>query len=281
LSPGARRFLAAATKPSALWRLFPDDALLAAAGRFDAAAFEEVLGEFLTPEARTVLRDGLERFIGAALDKDVVKDVLPCLGPDWGLCLTAPASADKTWVPGAVFAVRLRPGDKPPLIDRAVLSAVNTFALLAVLDYNGKHTDRVSLKTEMQDQIEVKYLSNDQRFPPGFRPAFALKDGYLVLASSPEGIRRFGTMTAAAPEGELPLLRVSLKALARYLEAHRRPLTAALAEQKKDKPDETERHLDGVLQVVRLFDRLEVSQRPADGQLTLTLRVWTAQPLKK
>ena len=157
LSAAARRFLAEAGKPSDLWRRFPDNAILACAGRFDVSAYEEMLGEFLTPRTRQAMHDGLDRFLGATLDKDVVKEVLPCLGPDFGFCLTAPEKGSKNWLPHAVAAVRVRPGDKPPAIDQALFNGLTALAQAAVIDHNGKHAKRMSLKTEYQDKVEVKY----------------------------------------------------------------------------------------------------------------------------
>src|SRR5262249_2591094 len=54
---GVRRFLTEASKPSQLWGRFPDDALLAVAGRTDAAALLDALGEFLSSEDRQTLHD--------------------------------------------------------------------------------------------------------------------------------------------------------------------------------------------------------------------------------
>jgi hypothetical protein len=283
LPEGARRVLSEAAKPSELWRRFPDNALLAAAGCIHAAAFEQMLAGFLTPEARATLHEALDRNLGAVLDKDIVKEVLPNLGPDVGLCIMAPEPGAKTWVPQAVFAVRVRPGDKPPFVDKAVFSAVDAFAKLAVIEFNGKHKDqKMSLKTVMQDKVEVKYLQGDKRFPAGLQPAYALKDGYLVLASAPEAIRRFVVVSDAPSLGsEVPLVRVSLKELRRYVQEHKKPLTDFMADQNKSRPEEADKLLDGLLLGLQFFDRLELSQRCARGQVTLTLRVRTAQPLKK
>jgi hypothetical protein len=281
LSPAARRFLAEAAKPSELWQHFPDDALLAFAGRFDPAAFEQVLGEFLTPQARQVLHDSLDRFVGAALDKDVVKDVLPFLGPDIGLCVMAPEEKAKSWVPQAFAALRVRPGDKPPFVDQTAFAAVKMLAQAAVIDHNSKHVDRLRLKTEMQDKVEVSYLDGAAKLPPGVRPAFALKDGYLVLATSPNVLRRFGTTVDRPPAADVPLLRVSLAQWRAYVQVHRQALAAALAEQNKAKPEEVAHQVDALLEGLRLFDRLEISQRSGDGRTALTLRVRMALPLRK
>lgn len=281
LSPAARRFLVEAAKPSELWRRFPNNAMLAFAGRFAPGAFMEWLGEFLTPQADKILGDSLDRFIGAPLDKDVRKDVLPNIGPDFGLCVTAPEKTEEGWMPKAVFALRVRPGDKPPFVDQALLSSINSLAQLAVIDHNGKNPDRIVLRTEVRDKQEIKYLVNPKRFPLGFSPAFTLRDGYLLLATSPEAIRSFGPLRRGEDASETPLLRVSLKELRRYIEARRKPLAVALAEQNKVKPADVEQQLDGVAQIVQWFDRLEISQRAGEGQAALMVRLRTTHALRK
>jgi hypothetical protein len=280
LPPAARRFLASAADPSEAWRRFPDNALFAFAGRFDASAFVDVLGEFLTPQTRRALRDGLDRYVGAALDKDVLQDVLPCLGPDFGVCVVAPEAGSKSWLPHAVLALRVRPGEKLPHLDQALFSAVNALAQAAVIDHNSKHAERMVLKTTVQDKVEVKYLAGAAHFPPGLQPAFALKDGYLVLASSPDALRRFAPVKEL-PAGEVPVLRISIVDLRNYLQTYRRPLVAALAAQNETKQEEVERHLDGLLSALQLFDKLEINQRVTAGQAAVTLRVRTAQSLRK
>jgi hypothetical protein len=280
LSAATRRFLAEAAKPSELWQRFPDNALVAFAGRFDVSAFEEMLGEFLTPSTRKAWHDHLDRFLGAALDKDVVKEVLPCLGPDFGLCILAPEEGSKSWLPRTIAAVRVRPGDKPPAVDRALFTAATALAQAAVIDHNRKHDDRMVLKTQYQDKVEVKYLTGAAHFPAGLQPAFALKDGYFVVASSPDVVKRF-TPVSKSPSDEVPFLRISIADLRTYLRTHRTALVSVLAEHNKIKPEEVERHIDGLLPALDLFDRLEISQRGAPGQTAVTMRLRTAQALHK
>src|SRR5262249_42185979 len=159
---------------------------------------------------RQALHDNLERNLGAVLGKSVVKEVLPQVGPDWGVCVTAPPVAEPGWFPNILLALRVRPGDKKPGVDQALLSAVHFFAAAAVLEHNRKNKEAMTLQTVVQDQVEVKYLASDPAFLPGLQPAFALSNGYLLLASSPEAVRRFSVAAPRTPpaSGERPLLRV-------------------------------------------------------------------------
>jgi hypothetical protein len=276
LPPAAKRLFAEAARPSAVWDRFPDDALLTVAGRLDPAALLEMLGDFQTKEARTALREALERGLGAPLGKEFVREVLPAIGPDFGLCLLAPPASEKGPLPHALVAVRVRP-DKGA--DAALLSLVDFYARLAVVAYGGQGK-AISLKSARQGEVEVKYLDGEGTFPPGVRPAYALVDGYLVFASSPEALRRFGPARPAKVGGDVPLLRLSAQGLSRYLTERREALLPLVAEKNGLSNEEAARRLDGLLAGLRLLDRVEVVQSSEAGKLSLTLRVQTAQPLK-
>ncbi len=276
LPPAAKRLLSEAARPSDLWDRFPKDALLTVAGRLDPAALLEVLGDFQTKEARAALTEALERTLGAPSGKDFGGEVLPALGPDFGLCLLAPASTDKGLVPQGMLALRVR-SDKGA--DEAILSAVDFYARLAMVAYRNQGK-AIGLKSLRQDKTEVKYLAGEGAFPAGVQPAYALKDGYLVFASSPEVLRRFGPASAGKASGEMPLLRLSARRLHDYLTERRDALVPVVAEKNGLSKDEAARRLDGLSAGLRLLDRVEISQSSEAGRLSLTLRLQTAQPLK-
>lgn len=284
LPAAVRRFVEEAALRSDLWNRFPDNALLALGMRSSGTALVELLAAFQTKAAFETLQEELNRGPGAALEgKDVVAEVLPSIGPDWGLCVTAPPREDKRWFPAVVFALRVGPGgNKAAPVDRAVINALRSYALFAVIGHNKTRKDVLSLKRLSEDRREIHYLSSSRGQASGLQPSFGLCDGYLVLASSPETFRRFATVNAApASTGEVPLLRLSVKDLRHYLADRRGPLTAALAEQHRLAPEEVARRLDGLLAALRYFDRVEVVQKTAAGQATLTLRLRTSLPLRK
>jgi hypothetical protein len=284
LLPGGRRFFTGAVKPSRLWSRFPDNALLAVAGQVDVVGLVEMVGEFLPEEARKGIREAVESGAGAALGKDIAKDVLPNLGPDWGFCILAPPAKDKGWFPHVIGALRVDPGKTKPPVDQALVNALNSFAVLAVLGYNKDHPDApLYLKDTEQGPVQIKYFANDKQFPPGLQPAYGLKDGYLVFASSPEAIRRFTANQAAAPAGtEIPLLRLSLRDWRQYLIDRQQPLAAYSAEQNRISQEEANRRLSNLIEGLEFFDRVEMSQRVSrPGQITLVLRVRTMLPLRK
>jgi hypothetical protein len=171
-------------------------------------------------------------------------------------------------------------GDATAPVDEALHSALLFWARLAVLGHNRQHPDRpIRLNTVVTDKTEVKYFSGAKAFPPGWQPAFALKGGYLVLASSPEAVRRFAPAPGASSGGPAPLLRVSFKGWRAYLKERREPLAAALAERDRISPGQARLRLDGLRAGLELVDRLEVLQETKAGQVTFTARLQTAQPL--
>jgi hypothetical protein len=225
----------------------------------------------------------VEGTVEAILGKDIFKGILPNLGPDWGVCVVAPPTGDKAWIPHVIGALHVRRGAADVRADLAVWDALNALATLAVFHHNRGQPGQLSLKSALLDKLEVKYLVNDVQFPPGLQPAFALKDGYLVLASSPEAIRRFGATPSEAPAphaGVVPLVKLSLGRWCRFLRERREPLLEYAAAQNQISKEEAGHRLDHLLLVLQLFDRVELNQHSGLGLVTLTLRVQTAKPLK-
>jgi hypothetical protein len=281
LPAAARRFFDRASKSSDLWSRFPPTALLAVAGRIDFVAFTESLGEFLPAEARQSFLAGLNRGFDAGFGLDVSRDVLPYLGPDWGFCVTNSADS-RTLVPLLTWALRVQPGPKKPPVDQALLNGLNSFALFAVFTYNSNtRIGSLKLRSIMQGNVEVKYLENDQ-FPAGFRPAYAVKDGYLLLTTSPEAIQGFGKAAASSTNSEdVPLLRVSLRAWGTFLKTRQEALVVYLAAKDQIPRAAAAGQIRSLLWVLGLFDRLELSQRTGSGQVTWTFTVHTADQAEK
>src|SRR5260370_40851839 len=126
-------------------------------------------------------------------------------------------------------------------------------------------------------------MTGSSWFPPGLKPAFALRDGFLVLASSPEAIRQFSSKDPKAlplKTAELPMLRLSLKEIRRFLKERREPLLAFLAQKNQISKEEMIQQLDGLIAGTQIFEQVEITQMPGEGQVVFTLRVKTAKPLK-
>lgn len=277
----AQRLVAESAKPSELWRRFPQKSVMTLATRTDVPALLETLGSFLTPEARQELEDMLERALGVAVREQLVKQVLPYLGPDCGLCVLSPPA--KKSFPHILVALRVQAGTGKVPVDQALMKTLHFFIGLAVVDQNLRYKDQpTQIKTMTQDNVEVRYLVNDKKFPAGFQPSFALKDGYLLLASSPDAIRRFiaGPVEPLPAGKETLLLRVSLAELSTLLKDRRESIVGFLAEKKQLPPEAAGQLLDSFLGGLDLFDNLELSQRTESDRVIWIARLRTAASKK-
>lgn len=287
LPASARRYFSEAAKPTKLWNRIPADALFSAAGRLDIRALVDTVADFLTPEMRQTAKQKLDRSVSAAWDKDLFKDVLPYLGPDWACYVSAPPAENKNWFPHVVAAYRMASGEMDPPVDKTIFEGLTSLARLGVFAYNAQADSEkerpLQLKTVKQGGVSIHYLTGSSRFPPGLQPAFALRDGFLVLASSPEAIRQFSSKDPKAlppKTGELPMLRLSLKEIRHFLKERREPLIAFLAEKNQISKEEMIQQLDGLIAVLQFLDQVEITQMPGEGQVVFTLRVKTTKPLK-
>jgi hypothetical protein len=282
LPAAIRRFFDEPTRPSKLWNRFPSNALFAFAGQIDATALAQFLGEFIPAKTRKSFLADLNRSLDAGFGLQI-KDILPQIGPDIGLCVTSPRDKE-TLFPYLTMALRVHPGPKKPHVDQALFNGLNSLALLAVLSYNSStKTDSLRLKSVMQEQIEVKYLENDKLFPAGFKPAFALKEGYLLLTTSPEAVREFkktNGVSASSSAGAL-LLRISLKEWKQFLGNRRKALIDYASARDKIAREKASQQMDAFLWALGLFDHLELHQRTGSGQVTWTLTMHPAVASKK
>ena len=219
------------------------------------------------------------------LGKDVIKEVLPALGPDWGLCVTRPPAQSKHWAPRMVFALRAASGETNDPIDLALFNTLHSWAQLLVLGHNKQNPERpITLRTTTQDKMKVRYFQGDRTFPPGIQPAFALKAGYLLLATSPAEVRGFkiGSASGLLPSAGVPLVRMSLKDLRALSEGPpRRTGRCAGAGRTASPTEKAPRRSTACAASLEPVDRIELSQKTAPGQFTLTLTVQPGQPLKK
>ena len=183
------------------------------------------------------------------------------------------------------MAVRAAPGDETAPVDEALLSAVHAAAVLGVLGYNHQHpAAALRLKALDIGNQKIHYIASESVLPASVQPAYALTNGWLALASSPDAIRRFAEAApkpASLDGADFPLLRVSLKGWRSYVAERREPLAAILAEKNSMTVEETRKRLDDLLGALQFVDRLEVACRTGPGMAVVTLTVQTAQPLKK
>jgi len=281
LSPAAQKFLGEAAKPSDLWTAVPKDAIFAAASRLDLAACRELLGEFIDAEALQAMSAGLDQKAGPTLGK-TLRELAPRLGPDVGFFVAAPPAGSTHWFPDIVWAARVQPGPAGRPTEQTLTDTLNFFANLAVLEHNARNEDRITLRSAQQDRVEVKYFVSD-KFPAGFQPAYAVRQGWWLVASSPDALARVSPRSPApaVASDEVPLARLSVVALRAYLKQHREALTTAISAKNQLPRLEAAAQLEQLHAMLQTVDVIELTQRPSAGQVILTLRVKPSQPLRK
>lgn len=285
LPPPAQRFFAQAGRPSALWSVFPEQPLLAWAGRIDAASLAMALSDFLPPERRQSFHEDLNRTLAAFQGGDFVKDVLPYLGPDLGFCLMAPAPQDKSWVPQGLFAIRVGRGDETAPVDQKVLSALQFLVQFAILGHNHQNpTKPIVLRKMVVDRREIHYLVGDNAFPSGVQPAFSMNNGYLFLANAPETIRRCAVPPAApgpVANGPVPIIRISASGWRAFLTQRQGDIVRALSAGNEMTADEATQKLKRIVGVLEFLERIELLQQRGLDHVTFRLVLQPAQSLKK
>jgi hypothetical protein len=257
---------------SALWSIIPDNAILAISGRLNVPKLLAAVGSFLPPDGRAGLTTALEQGLGPIVGRDKLPAVLAGLGPDWTAWVAPPASG--SWVPSAVLILRLTDQQK------AITQAVDFAAQMARVHYNRTHADQIERTDETRDGATVKTFTNDQVFPPGVHPAYAVTGGYFLLATSPARIRRFQPPTPR-PAPDAPLARLSAQHLREYLAAHRTRVAAVVAGWSGRAAQDVERELASFAAVLEVFDRVELHATSADGKLRLAVRIQFVKPLGK
>ncbi len=273
LPPASRRLVEEVSKSSDLWARFPEDAVFTAAARLNLPALSDALGEFLTPEARKAISETLGLGLGLPLGAVLPREALPRLGPDCGLCVLPPAH--KAGPPQLLFALRVPSGGHGARADRVLMTTLQALSVVAVLTHNRTHKDKMQIQRVTHDGVRITYFTGARKFPPGVRPAFALKGGYLVLASSPEAVRRFAANAGPQPAVDgVPMVRLSVPELSRMLK-DRPDLTAALVGVPGEIPAD---HLKEVLHGLEFFDGVDLKQYREGTHVNWVIRLRTAVP---
>jgi hypothetical protein len=262
-----------------VFNYLPDNALVSVGGRVDIPALVDAWADFVAEEARHSLRNAIDSTVGAVLGKDIVETVLPSLGPEWGACVLAPPGGAPHWLPQALAALRVKPNKSGETHGALALNTLNALATLIVFQTNGGHPGPTSLKLTVKDGVEVRYLVNPEHFPPGFEPAFAMKHGYLVVATSPDALDRFAPSKREAA-GDRPILRISFSEARRYLKDHRQAIAAFCAAKHEISDETAGQHLDRVAAILEFLDSAEIRKEAGPDRLTLSLHVRLAEALK-
>lgn len=274
----ARGWVNGARTPSALWAAIPDDALVAVGGRFRAAELLQLVLAVLPEEGQKTLNAALSDSLGPIVGKDKLPLVLDSLGPDWAVWAELPRGENV--LPVVVAAMRVN-GDNPDA-GNAILDGIDYgFRTFRVL-YNSGHADQIEMKREKDGDATITSLVNDKAFPPGFRPSFALKNGYLLLASNPDAIRRFrASSEQPKPSGEVRIARFNGTTTRSYFSANGPKLAKFLASLGSGDEKELVALIGQLVVVLEPVDHIDVVMSGDDASLRIAVRVKLVKDLKK
>lgn len=256
----------------------PKNAIAVIGGRTNAKLWLDAIATFLPDEGKTALKTAIEQGLGPVVGRDKLPAVLAGLGPDWAAWVSPPDAASGTWVPEWTAAIKLTPQDGAD-VPKIILQAVDVAAQLARLAHNRDHDpdDQIEITDETRDGHAVKSLTNPKGFPPGFQPSFGISRGYLVIASSPEAVRRFvpGTPT------DSPVVRLSAKELRAYLEKHGPAFAEFVARAGKRPLEEVKKEMATVAAALEVFDQIEFRHSAANDRIKMSVHIEFAKSLRK
>jgi hypothetical protein len=268
LPKAAAKFFTEAGKRSPLWDRVPDDALFAAVGRFDLEALAGMLSGFLSEQDRSKVMEAIADATRPFLETDDLGPLLKGIGPDVGLWIMPPDPAEKTWCPQGILAVKIADGPEGKQAEEAAIKGLDFLTRLACLSEKG-----LRVHTEKQGPVNVQYLTHTSAFPPGFRPAFASKGGYVLVAGSPRMIAKFESPSSQARDAdEVPIIRISVAAWRKYLKEHRGALVEFISKTKGLDAKSIDGTLDTLLPILEGLDRIELVQRSGPDRAKFVLR---------
>lgn len=277
LPADAKAWLTGTRAPSAVWQAVPNDALFAVAGRMKASELLDALGSLTAAAGKPGFRDGFNAALGPIVGKDKLPKVLDALGPDFGAWVQPPVKG--TSVPVLVTAIRVKDGATAEA--KSALAALEFGFQSARVAYNAKHADQMELDDEKDGDVTIRVLSGGP-LPAGAKPCFALKGGYLLVASAPDAIRAFRA-PAAEPKagGPVPVARFGATATRGYLTAHAGALAKFLSATGAGDEKALAEQLAAFAAVLEPFEKVELLAHGDANGLRLALRATTAKPLRK
>lgn len=278
-----KKWLVGPHETTTAFDLVPGNALFGIAGHAKAVELIDLATSLVpTPPGKPGVKEWIAQTFGSIVGRTQLPAVLESLGPNWAVWGEPPAR--DAFLPTLVAAVEV--GGQGPArvaveksLGRAATFAFQNFAFA----YNNRHADQIELKEDTDAAgVTITSLVNEKGFPPGFRPSFAMTQGYFLLATSPEAIRRFKPPAAAPPgeKGAVTIARLSGTGCRAYFTTHGEPLAKFLAALGAGDEKALSEHIGSLTSVLELVDSVDLTRRDIENGLRLTLRVKTAKPLK-
>ncbi len=274
LPKAAQRLFADFGKPSALWDIIPQAPLFALAARIDISSFADAFAPFLDLSVRAEIERSLETGLRPFFAEHArPSTILNGLGPDWGFWMAMPSGKETSWIPQAILALKVKETSEGASAEATIRNAVQFLSALAQLSGKGS----VRVETVEDNKTSIKALVNES-FPANFRPSFASKDGFLLLADSPSTVKQFAMPGEKRSFEETPILRLSAIAWKNYLGAHKTEVASFLAKRTERPVTTIVQQIDELCSNLNAIDRVEVVISGKRESATLTMRLKMVQP---
>lgn len=223
------------------------------------------------------------------LDRDLFTDVLPALGPSFGVAVVPSQELTEHEAPVDGLLVTSLAEEPVASTDGTAQSLRESLdvALLTLWNFGTvSHNSRnlqmpIVLKTENNSRQTLRWIEG---LTP-YRPAYGLLPGSLVFASDPRLIRDFGTATAAnslSTESRFATARtrhfsdhghwlfVNTSAASRFLMEHHDSLAQQLAHWRKLEVERASDYLKRLQETLSPFDSIFLASRLTDGEIRFT-----------
>ncbi len=267
----------------------PGDALLALSGQFSSDALQTLIRKTLPRDKERPA--GVKKVHrvsqGLLLGLDPLTDVLSALGPNWLAYCVPRSSAEANDFPvDALIALDLRPDEMlsaalpkaseaslPSLqnsLDNALLTGLNLLAA----EHNSRTTGPVAvLRHKAVSEGTIRWAEPVSRF----RPAYAVSNNFLLLASSPELCEQFLTNASSRSSSSSEVspktpsepteYGLARSTIARQILKEHREWFLWQARRDQLSDDEADRRLRELDNVLKLADEAEFSASLTDSQI--------------
>ncbi len=263
--------------------LIPKDALLGFAGHARATELIELFSSIAPiEEGKLGLKGWVNQSLGPVLGRTNLPRIMDSIGPNWAVWVEA-ASEESQWPTLMMVAEISGTAEERARTEKIIHQAVEFVFQRLRVSYNARHNDQIELKegTQLADGTRIKTLVNDEGFPKGFQPSFALRHGYLVLSTSPGAIERFRPVAPVAiAEKHSKLATLSGAKTRDFLRTHRNGVARFLAGVGAGDENKLAESLDGLAAVLELVDSAELISRKIENGVQFELRIKPVKPLK-
>ena len=266
-----RAWRATAAKQPALWRALPANPMATFIGRLDVPAVIALLEENGVPKTRQGLR-ALRRFLQALCQtKDVDKEVLAKIGPDFAVVLTCPAKPNGAMGVPRLTAVLAMGGaaGQPNRLMTDLGSSLDLLMRVVLLDPKNKAAEPLIQQQRVGDVV-VRHLPKVAHWPEGVMPGYAVCGQYMVIGTNKDEVAAMvGRLTGSgAPGGKLAAVRkakfagaqsvlyIDLKQCQAVLRTHRQWLLKKEVAKGKKTAERIKRDQDNLIRLLDLVDSL-------------------------